>query len=160
MTILKNVATTMQHILNNGGCPRGATVPLRDTRFYRQLFSCRHAQHLPSSYLVIYLVPFSWQLILEKYSKIRHIWPSGKATWGYPHKLYTVRKMFSRATFASQIVDRAGFTYVEAPWPVSWWRPLSLPLLSPPLPSLPSPALPSPLRSRPLNPARGSGGAL
>jgi len=58
MTILKNVATTMQHIWNNGGRPRGATVPPRDTHFYRQLFSCRHAQHLSSSYLVIYLVPF------------------------------------------------------------------------------------------------------
>ena len=42
---------------------------------------------------------------------------------------------------------RAGFTYVEAPGPVSWWRPLSLPLPSPLLPSppLPSPPLPSPL---------------
>jgi len=73
---------------------------------FRKLFS---RATFSSVIVCLYLEPFRSYLtskltILEKYSKIQHIWPFGGTTGGYRPVIYILRKLFSRATFASEIV--------------------------------------------------------
>ena len=102
-TLLKNVTSMMQHIWHYDGFPGG--LPPHALHFQKAFSKVIFVMQIECLYLELFRSYLALNLtIVEKYSKIQHTRLFREATGGLLPRTIHFRKLFSRATCASQIV--------------------------------------------------------